>query len=188
MKAESLTGLFWMAWILYWIVSARGVKKNAPGGPGRRARWIRVLFIVGAIVAFQFPAVRMLVARHWHFTRSPAAHVSGVALCAAGLLFAVWARRRLGRNWGAPMSVKENPELITTGPYALVRHPIYSGILLAMLGSILAGGMFALVWLVFSFPYFMYSIWMEDRLMTRQFPGEYPAYKRRSKLLVPFIL
>ncbi len=114
-------------------------------------------------------------------------HDLGVVLCVAGLGFSVWARRHLGRNWGVPMSLKEGHELVTTGPYALVRHPIYTGILFALFGTVLAGGMLALLFFVFFCPYFLYAMWTEDRLMTGQFPGEYAEYKRRTKLVIPWV-
>ena len=59
-------------------------------------------------------------------------------LFAVGLGFAIWARRALGHNWGTPMSQKYEPELVTSGPYWMVRHPIYSGILVAGLGTAVA--------------------------------------------------
>ena len=76
--------------------------------------------------------------------------ILGVALCALGVGLAIYARFYLGSNWGLPMSRKANPELITSGPYAFVRHPIYSGLLLAMIGSALAESVtWALEFLIF---------------------------------------
>lgn len=87
-----------------------------------------------------------------------------------------------------PMSRKESPELVTTGPYALVRHPIYTGIVLAMLGSALAQSLFWLAPLALGGAYFTYSARSEERLMTEQFQDQYPPYKKRTKMFVPFIL
>jgi protein-S-isoprenylcysteine O-methyltransferase Ste14 len=118
---------------------------------------------------------------------SPALNILGLTLAAAGVALAIWARFYLGRNWGMPLSIKENPELVTTGPYAYIRNPIYTGILLALLGSSL------IIWWWFvifawSAVYFVYASRGEEKIMLREFPDTYPAYKARTKMLVPFIL
>jgi len=114
--------------------------------------------------------------------------VSAATAKRIGLAFAVWARRHIGKNWGMPMTSKEHPELVTTGPYALVRHPIYSGILLALLGSSLTTGVFDLALLVIFGVYFLYCAYVEEALMSKEFPDRYPEYKKRTKFLIPFVL
>ena len=86
------------------------------------------------------------------------------------------------------MSHKVDPELITTGPYRTIRHPIYTGIILAMIGTTIAVSVFGLVAVVGIGAYFLYSAVMEERYMTDLFPESYPEYKRSSKMLIPFIL
>ncbi len=86
-----------------------------------------------------------------------------------------------------PMSLREGHELVTTGPYAFVRHPIYTGILLAVIGTTLVRG---IPWIVLSaaiFAYFIYAATIEERSMIGQFPKEYPAYVNRTKMLIPFL-
>jgi protein-S-isoprenylcysteine O-methyltransferase Ste14 len=104
-----------------------------------------------------------------------------------GLGFAVWARIHIGRNWGVPMTQKDEPELVTSGPYHLVRHPIYSGILVAGLGTTLALSWWWLAAVVLAGIYFIYGATVEERYLTGQFPDSYPAYRRSTKMLVPFI-
>jgi protein-S-isoprenylcysteine O-methyltransferase Ste14 len=106
----------------------------------------------------------------------------------AGLGLAVWARLYLGRNWGMPMSEKVDPELVTTGPYRQVRHPIYSGIILAMIGTTIAVSLYWLVGVLLLGAYFLYSAFVEERMMAGLFPDSYPEYKRSTKMLIPFIL
>jgi protein-S-isoprenylcysteine O-methyltransferase Ste14 len=176
------TGL-WIAFMAYWAISARGIKKNARNAT--RGLLVRLVIIVVLLFVFRTRTFHRLasttaVAGH------PVLNAIGVVLCALGIGIAVWARRHIGRNWGMPMSVKEKPELVTTGPYAHVRHPIYSGILLAMLGSALATGIWWLCLVVVFGAYFIYAASMEERTMTREFPDAYPDYQRKSKMLIPW--
>ena len=85
------------------------------------------------------------------------------------------------------MTQKNDPELVTSGPYHLVRHPIYSGILAAGVGTALALSWLGLTAVVLAGVYFLYSATVEERYLTEQFPDTYPAYKRSTKMLVPFI-
>jgi len=117
---------------------------------------------------------------------SPIFNIAGLVICALGLSLAIWARLYLGRNWGMPMSLKESPELVTSGPYRFIRHPIYSGILLALLGSALVSGIVWFILFLFFGTYFVLASRGEERLMTRQFPNHYPQYMKRTKALVPF--
>ncbi|HTT85917.1 MAG TPA: isoprenylcysteine carboxylmethyltransferase family protein, partial [Acidimicrobiales bacterium] len=111
----------------------------------------------------------------------------GLALLALGLSFAIWARVHIGRNWGTPMSQKDDPELVTSGPYHSVRHPIYSGILMAGVGTAVALSWFWLIAVVLAGAYFLYSATVEERNLAKQFPEAYPTYRRSTKMLVPFV-
>jgi protein-S-isoprenylcysteine O-methyltransferase Ste14 len=101
--------------------------------------------------------------------------------------FAIWARVHIGRNWGTPMTQKNEPELVTSGPYHLVRHPIYLGILVAGVGTAVALSWLWLTAVVLAGIYFVYSAAVEERYMTEQFPATYPVYKRSTKMFVPFV-
>lgn len=111
----------------------------------------------------------------------------GMALVLMGLGLAVWARVYLGRNWGTPMSEKVDAELVTTGPYQYIRNPIYSGIILAGIGATVGVSWYWVVGVVLVGAYFIYSATAEGRIMERRFPETYPAYKRSTKMLIPFI-
>ena len=111
----------------------------------------------------------------------------GLILNVAGMAFLVWARQRLGRNWSQTVSAKEEPELVTSGPYRFIRHPMYTGGFIACLGSaIVAGGAFIFL-LVFLGTIFLWRVGAEDKLMEQQFPNEYPDYKKRTKAVIPFV-
>ena len=171
----------WAAFWLYWIVAAFSMKRGRISW-GREAR-IRAVIVVVAILLIRLGAFR----GHGVNTDPWRAGI-GLVLFALGLGFAVWARVNIGRNWGTPMMQKDDPELVTSGPYRLVRHPIYSGILVAGIGTAVALSWFWLIALALGGIYFIYSATVEERYLIDRFPDSYPAYKRTTKMLVPFIL
>jgi protein-S-isoprenylcysteine O-methyltransferase Ste14 len=177
---ELVFAVGWAAFWLYWLVAALSVKS------GRASRShelpVRAVFLVAAILL-----VRSGVFRGHHLNTDPWRASVGLILFALGLTFAIWARVHIGRNWGTPMTKKDEPELVTSGPYRLVRHPIYSGILVAGVGTAVALSWLWLIPAVMAGTYFVYSATMEERYLTEQLPDTYPAYKRSTKMLVPFI-
>jgi protein-S-isoprenylcysteine O-methyltransferase Ste14 len=174
----------WAAFWIYWLISATNVKEGAPrSSPTRRFRAVSLLLIVGTSVFIRDVKGTDSLAIH-----SAALQAVGTIVFLSGLALAVWARIHLGRNWGMPMSERAEPELVTSGPYRLVRHPIYSGILLGVLGTALAINLYYLIPLVVMMAYFIYSATVEERNMTASFPEAYPTYKAQSKMLIPFVL
>ncbi len=154
---------------------------------------MRLGLIAAVIVVLQLTRLSGLgawLARHGDFLLQPARfwQWTGLGLCLAGFLFAIWARLHLGRNWGVPMSLREQHELVTGGPYARVRHPIYSGLMLAGLGTVLALGMQWLPAMVLVGVFFVVSARTEEKMLSEQFPGAYPTYRQRTKMLIPFVL
>ncbi len=115
--------------------------------------------------------------------------MAGFALTLCGALFAAWARLTLGTNWSGRPSVKAGHELIVTGPYALVRHPIYTGLLLGLAGTALAVGEWrAILGLVTILLAFAAKMKQEERLMMQTFPEAYPRYRKRVKALIPGVI
>jgi len=180
----------WAVWIAIWIVAAFYTKRTV----FRQNRRMRVLFIVMtaiAVLLMQSQRIRSLFVNYMFFEYPLATCVIGCALCALGLLFSVWARFYLGRNWSGMITLKENHELIQSGPYAWVRHPIYTGVLTAIFGTLLAlvptlSGLLVMVMMTIAFA----LKWRgEEILMNRQFPDAYPAYKRKVPgAIIPWIL
>jgi len=172
----------WVAFWVYWLAAAAGVKTAS------RARWGRLAGFRVAALLLVLLLVRARVLKGHAVTHNPWLEGAGLAIFLAGLGLAVWARLFLGRNWGTPMSEKADPELVTGGPYHRIRHPIYSGIILAMVGTAVAVSVYWLIAVALLGAYFGYSAVMEERYMTRRFPDTYPAYKHATKMLVPFLL
>ena len=184
-----LIGLCWLVFIIYWTMSAFSAKRSVRSERWWRFAWIRILALALIITVVRFSVVTGHSAV-WStpYPFGPIGVVLGLLCTALGIALAVWARAYLGRNWGMPMSLKENSELVTTGPYATIRHPIYSGMLLAMLGSLLADSLVWSIPLVCAAAYFIYSAFSEERLMRAQFPQTYPAYQKSSKMFIPFVV
>lgn len=181
MLFSQLITLCWLIFLLYWLVSAIGVKKTIKRNHWWQGSLFRIIILIAFLQVFNLHAFQYFAAYSKITPSNPITSVIGVILCAGGIFFAIWARTHLGKNWGMPMSRKENPELVTSGPYRLVRHPIYTGILLAMLGTLLTSDILWVAPLIFIFIYFIYSAKMEEKLMLRQFPNEYAIYRKKTK-------
>jgi len=177
----------WAIFWLYWLVSALGSKKGTKP-QFRRFAGIRLSIFVLAFVLFRFLNDHNYSFQNRLTTSNKLVLTIGLIIFLLGLLLAIWARLCLGKNWGMPMTQKQDPELVTSGPYRYVRHPIYSGILLATLGSAVASSIFWLTIFAISGIYFVYSAVIEEKLMVKQFPKTYPLYKTKTKMLIPFIL
>jgi protein-S-isoprenylcysteine O-methyltransferase Ste14 len=177
---EVVFAVGWAAFWLYWLVAALSMKRG-------RVPWSRELGIRAVIVVAVILLVRSGTFRQHGLNTDPGRAAVGLVLFALGLGFAIWARVHIGRNWGTPMTQKDDPELVTSGPYNLVRHPIYSGILVAGVGTAVALSWVWLTAVVVAGIYFVYSATVEERFMTQQFPDTYPQYRRSTKMLVPFV-
>jgi protein-S-isoprenylcysteine O-methyltransferase Ste14 len=182
-----ITFVCWLILYVYWVAMVIGNKKTA-----RRQSYVK-RSIVSCVLLSSF---MLLYAPGWSNSwlgaplapESPLIAGAGVVICALGLLFAVWARRTLGANWSGTVAIKENHELIVTGPYALVRHPIYTGFPLGFLGAGLAlGEVRGVAAFILGLAAFAVKIQEEERFMRAQFPETYPAYAARVRRLVPFI-
>ena len=167
----------WLVLIAYWVLSASRAKRSVRASwSWRREIGLRVAVFALVLVALHF----LRAHREFRTDLRNTIHTSliwgflGAALCASGATLAVWARACLGTNWGMPMAEKARPELVMDGPYAYIRHPIYAGLMLAMVGSSIAQTVLWAIPLIFAVPYFVYSARQEEKLMTRQFPCRTP--------------
>jgi protein-S-isoprenylcysteine O-methyltransferase Ste14 len=174
--------VLWVGFWVYWFVAASsGIKAG-------RTRWGRFVGVRAVVVLLAILLIRTRAFKGGQtITKDPWLQAIGLVVFLAGLALAIWARRYLGRNWGMPMTEKVDPELVTTGPYRRVRHPIYSGIILAMVGTAIAVSWYWLLAVIVLGAYFVYSAVMEERYMAGHFHDTYPAYKRSTKMLVPFV-
>jgi protein-S-isoprenylcysteine O-methyltransferase Ste14 len=183
MVALDLDRLIYAAWMLlavYLTVAAIGAKRDTQPHLGQSLGL--VLLIIAAIL---LPHLKMF--RFVNFESGAALGTIGLVVTAVGMGLLVWARQTLGANWSQTVSAKEDHELVTSGPNRYVRHPMYTGGLVACLGSaIAAGGAFVFLLLVLT-PLFLWRVSAEDALMTRQFPRAFADHKARTYALIPFV-
>jgi protein-S-isoprenylcysteine O-methyltransferase Ste14 len=175
----------WLILVAYWIFSARG---NKPTVSRIDPTW-RALSLSAIVAQFLlFRAYPGFFRRHLYFP-TDSCRAAGVFICAAGVAFAIGARHTLGRNWSGSPTIKEGHELVESGPYRYVRHPIYTGILLAAVGTGFGSGQTKHLFIVSSALVILWTkLRIEESLMLRQFPQSYPGYMRRTKALIPFLL
>lgn len=179
--------LLWLTFAIMWCLGALLQKKVARREPSRS----RVAYLVLVILAVSLmydkslglgPLGTSFLPKNWLFA------YLGLGLTFTGISFAAWARLSLGGNWSGAVTVKKDHKLIRNGPYALVRHPIYTGVLVALLGTtfvltrtrcLLAFGIAVLALSI--------KLRREEQFMTEQFGAEYTEYSQDVKALIPFI-
>jgi len=180
--------LCWIALTAIWIAgmafSKPAVRKQS--GSGRTIE-IALAILGGLIISGRLSLGSWGDARFVPHTLAIA--LIGFVLTFTGCLFAVWARVTLGRNWSGRPSVKAGHELIVKGPYALARHPIYTGMLLALVGTLLASGHWrGVVGFFIVLLALVHKMRYEESIMMQTFPADYPQYRRRVKALIPGVL
>jgi protein-S-isoprenylcysteine O-methyltransferase Ste14 len=177
----------WIAFVVYWRIKAAGTKATQriePAAPQiLRALTFVIVIVVLSTTRIPLPWLyrQLWPSGLWSFW-------IGAAVTIAGLFYAIWARRHLATNWSSSVTIKQGHELITTGPYALVRHPIYTGILTGFLGTAIAlAQVRGVLGLVLIFISFWTKLRKEEEWMRSQFGETYAAYVHRSAALVPYI-
>jgi protein-S-isoprenylcysteine O-methyltransferase Ste14 len=178
----------WLLWALYWWAASFDVKPTVR----RESIASRLSHVVplALAVALLVPRAAPLPALAWRWLPPGAGpHAIGLSITLMGLLFTVWARRWLGTDWSAVVTVKAGHRLVTDGPYRFVRHPIYAGLLLAMAGTTMArGDLRALLALALALVAFWRKLRIEEAWMRQQFGAAYEAYARRVAALIPRLL
>jgi protein-S-isoprenylcysteine O-methyltransferase Ste14 len=177
-----------MSWIVFavvWFVAALNRKRTDHRDPLQR-RLFYVLFMTAAffLLVGYFAPTGFLERRAW----PDAFWIAqvGATLTAAGIAFAIWARVHIGRNWSGQVMIKQDHELIRTGPYSRIRHPIYTGLLLALLGTAFAMGQYrAILGFVLIAVGFIYKAKREEQLLTEHFGPAFDEHKRHTGFFLP---
>jgi protein-S-isoprenylcysteine O-methyltransferase Ste14 len=183
----------WVIFCLYWVSSARSVKSTQETKGWLAGNWHSIWLLIGGLFLSSPPflakfGVPISLLTILLLPRSIVVYVVIIVLTVIGLIVAIVARRTLAGNWSRAVAFKEDHELITAGLYHYIRHPIYTGILLMILGTALFVGTLSAG---IGFLIIALAIWFklqaEEELLSKHFPREYPAYKNRTKALIPYI-
>lgn len=177
--------VMWIVWLVLWCVWALATKRDNKG----ETRLSEALHQVPLVVAWVMMWPWRLPGGVLGGQVIPSFGWLGVALTGAGMLFMVWARIIIGRNWSGRVTIKQDHVLIDRGPYAVVRHPIYTGLLGAYLFTALTWG----DWRgLAAFAIAFISLWrkmrIEDSFLREQFGPPYDAYRQRTSALIPYLL
>ena len=186
--AKNIISACWGIFIAVWILAALFTKRTLYHESGsRRLRYILPILLGWFLI---FRGYRLGPPFNNHLLpQTDASLVAAAILCLCGLAFCLWARAALGRNWSGTVTLKENHELIVRGPYRLVRHPIYTGILAMLIATWMEHPHVAgIIGLVVTFISFWIKLGQEEELMHAQFPDQYAAYRQRVKRIIPFLL
>ncbi len=189
----------WGVFVVVWLLTATFTKRTVYRESGAQRLRYMLPIVIGCYLLFRgsrlpYPFNVRIIPHTDALLESPASplaalRVAAAILCICGVGFCFWARAILGRNWSGSVTLKENHELIVRGPYRLVRHPIYTGLLAMVVATAIQqghiGGIIGLILI-------SVSLWIksshEEEVMRKQFPNQYPAYRERVKRIIPFIL
>lgn len=177
----------WIAAGVVWLIGALSAKRSVRAQSATSRFFHLTLVALAFFIGFTRPFERGFLGRKFMGV-SPAISLLALTLTAVGIAFAIWARLSLGANWSGTITVKHDHTLIRRGPYRVVRHPIYSGLLLAFAGTVLAireiRGLIAFVLISAAL---LLKARIEERFMIEQFGTEYREYSREVKGLIPFV-
>lgn len=178
----------WVAWFAYWGISALGRPKPSRFDKGPSFLAYRGANLT-AILLLLVPRFRDTLINTPIFEPTTAVMIVGLALTVSGLMISVWARWHLGAQWTGRVGVREGHQLVRSGPYRFVRHPIYSGLLLAFVGSALIYADWrALIAIGLMAAALAFKLQREERWMREHFAADYQAYHRQVAAIIPGVL
>lgn len=186
---EQIVSICWFIFLIYWILSARSVKSTKETKKEFSGFWLNAGRIFLIFLGFEsfgaFPLYPLTIAV---IPDIRTIQVTGIILTIAGLIVAIMARRTLAGNWSGNIELKKGHELIRTGVYKHIRHPIYTGIMLMSLGTLLfTGKLSAFMFFIVMTSFMLFKIKEEEELLMKHFPAGYTEYKNSTKALIPFL-
>jgi len=184
----------WVIFGLYWFISSSSVKSTQETRGWLAGNWHGIFLLIGGLFLSNLPFLAKVgvVISSLTILLIPSSIVINVVIivfAVTGLIVALMARRTLAGNWSRAVAFKEDHELITTGLYHYVRHPIYTGVLLMILATVLSvGTLSASIGFVIIVLGLWFKLRAEEEILTLHFPKEYSAYKDRTKALIPYVV
>jgi protein-S-isoprenylcysteine O-methyltransferase Ste14 len=181
------TRFLWIILVTVWVIGAFMTRQTVRQQTSNSRLWQMGIVLLGMWLLFGQRTGSAWLAQP-AFPMTTAVAIAGLATTLAGVAFAIWARVTLGANWSGVITVKEGHTLVRRGPYRIVRHPIYTGLLVAVAGTALTYG---LIRGILALPIVAFGLWLktltEERFMVQQFGEQYLCYKHEVRALVPFL-
>ena len=180
-----LASLAWIVFLAYWLVSARKLKSVKRREPRAERGVYLAVMVTSYVLMFNDPLSLGWLGRRF-VPVSPLVEALGAGIAALGIAFAIWARRHLGENWSATITLKEGHELIRSGPYRHIRHPIYTGMLTGLAGTALALGEYrALLSLAIAVSAFYFKARKEERYLVQEFGDGFREHREHTGMFLP---
>jgi protein-S-isoprenylcysteine O-methyltransferase Ste14 len=182
----TLTALCWLTADAYWILLAPRAKRTVARGQKSATRAVYLASLLLGFALYYLPLSSVPILGWRVLPKTDFIAALGLLLCTAGVGFAIWARHVLGNNWSGAVTLKADHLLVQNGPFGLVRHPIYLGLLAAMAGTGIVIGEVRAFLPLFNIIGIYKKIAAEETLLRQAFPDAYPAYESRVKKLLPW--
>ena len=176
--------MLWIVFFVYWGIAARN-SAATKSSESKASTWLHQIVITAALLLLFIPVPGLT---GWFLPQRLSLIVAGAIVQAVFILLAVWARRHLGRNWSGTVRIGVDHELVKTGPYRFLRHPIYTAMLGMFLGTAMASGQYhALLGVVMLIFAYLRKTRLEEQILGQTFGPEYDDYRRKTWALVPFL-
>jgi protein-S-isoprenylcysteine O-methyltransferase Ste14 len=187
---ENINLICWLIFLGYWLINWKSVKpaiEIAWQAPNFRWTGLFIIIVIVLFLHFAFPKHSLNFLTQTH-SASSIMQIIGICLTIIGLIIAIVARKTLADNWSSDIELKKNHKLITTGVYQYTRHPIYTGIDLMCLGSVLSlQSILVVIFFLWVAGFMFFKMKKEETLLMKHFPKDYAEYKKKTKTLIPFI-
>ncbi len=174
----------WCLFAVFWVIRRSNVKKDIHDATAEQ----KVMSVIGSVFYFILLYWPLFFAPAKHTIQTYASGFAGLIICVMGISLSIWATLVQGRDWSNGVAIKESYDLIIKGPYNVVRHPIYTGFILALLGSAIAvGHLSGFIALGIVLLGLVPRIGRAEKMLSSRFPDDFESYTTRSKKLIPFI-
>ena len=176
---ELLSIILWLLLFVFWVVKSK--KKGFLNEIAGLSKLLLSGLLLHVLIFLNF--------NYFSYKKFLTIKIIGLGIIALGFFICILARQYLSKNWSGKVAIQKEHSLIINGPYKIIRHPIYSGVLIMMIGSsIIIGNLFCFIWVIFCFMGLYRKSKQEEHLLEKEFGEEYDKYKKGTKMMIPYLL